>query len=452
MSIIAKNNDVKLFESWSIPLGVLGQNFLFGMVSTYLMFYYTDVVLLAPLSIGILFGIARVWDAVNDPLMGFLADRTRTRWGKFRPFILAGTIPMIVLGVLCFSVPEISSTGKLIYAYITYILFGMAYTVMDIPLWASPAVVTTDNNKRTAIISRNQLFALIGYLIVGFTAIKIVEYFGENRATGFRNAALIYGILALILLVPVPLIIKERVLSRSKKNNFKECMKLIFQNKPLILVLLTQLMTMALFTLKSSIVTYYVTYNIGNISLVPVMMLAMAIPMILGMMAASPAAAWLGKRRAVVVSTVLAALFGLVWFFTGYGNFTLLCVLSGVSGFFTALPVVITTAMVADTIEYAEWKHGIRGEGVIFSLRTLTGKLATALAGLGGGVLLALVGYVANAEQSAEALSGLHMVMSLFPAAASLVGLIPLIFYPLTQEKYREIVEELAVRNRAEQN
>lgn len=440
--------DVSFIEGWSIPIGVLGQNLLFGIVSTYLMFYYTDVVHLAPFAVGILFGVARIWDAFNDPFMGYLSDITRTKWGKFRPYILLGTIPMVILGVLCFSVPQIGNTGKLIYAYITYILFGMAYTVVDIPIWASPTVVTTNNKKRTSIISRIQLFALIGYLIVGFTAIKIVESTGDDMAAGFQKTAIIYSIIALIFLLPVPLLMRERIKLQKEKTKFSDSMKLIFQNKPLILVLLTQLMTMALFTLKSSITTYYVTYNIGDMSLVPIMMLASAIPMILGMMVASPLASLLGKKKAVILSTLLAAVFSLIWYFTGYSNFTLVCILSGVSGFFTALPVVITTAMVADTIEYAEWKHGIRGEGVIFSLRTLTGKLASALAGLAGGILLTIIGYVSNSPQTPETLAGFQTVMSLLPAIASLVGLIPLAFYTLTEQRHANIVAELEERRK----
>lgn len=432
------NDLMKTHEGFVIPLAAMFQGILFNMVGTYAMFFYTDVIGFAPAAVGMLILVARIWDGVNDPIFGFIADRTRTRWGKFRPYLIFGPVFVSLFAVLMFTVPSLGDSEKFIYVCAVYVFFSMAYTVVDVPLWASPNVLTTDNLKITTVLSRVQLFATIGAIVAGVMTMVLVGLLGGgSMQEGFRNTAIVFGIFALISTVLAGLTVRERIEPSSKKEkiNLPDALRVVFQNKYTLIAMVSSVLILVTFTMKAITVPYYAAYNLGNIDLVPLIMIAVSIPGMIGFIVAPRLVKAYGKKYPTIVSLVVAILISLVAYFVGYKHFVIILALQGLISFFMFIAMVITTTMFADSVTFADSKFGIRTEGIIFSFRTLSGKVAAALAAFLFGIILTLIGYIPDVIQTETALNGIHAIVTLHSAVIMALCIIPVLFYDLTMEK-----------------
>ncbi len=432
------NQEMKPHEGLVIPLAVMFQGILCNMVITYTMFFYTDVIGFAPAAVGMLILVARIWDGVNDPIFGFIADRTRTRWGKFRPYIIFGPVFVSLFAILVFNVPDLGNSEKFIYVSAVYVLFSMAYTVVDVPLWASPNVLTTDNLKITTIITRVQLFATIGAIVASVMTMVLVGLLGGgSMQVGFRNTAIVFGIFALISTVLAGLTVRERVEPSSKKEkiNLPDALKVVFQNKYTLIAMVSSMLVLVTFTMKVIVVPYYAAYNLGNIDLVPLIMLVASIPGMIGFIIAPRLVRAYGKKYSTIASLVVAIILSLIAYFVGYKHFEIILILQGLISFFMFIAMVITTTMFADIVTFADRKFGIRTEGIIFSFRTLTGKVAAALAAFISGIILTLIGYIPDAIQTETALNGIHAIVTLHAAVIMALCIIPILFYDLTMKQ-----------------
>ena len=444
---------VTAFEKFAYSMGAFGQNFVYGIMASYLMIFYTDSFGLAAAAVGTLFLVARVWDAVMDPLIGIMIDRAKTRWGKFRPFILAGGVLAGLLTVACFFNPHFGITAKLVYAYITYIIWGTTYGIMDVPYWSMAPSMTVDPAERTKIVSIPKITATIGSLLVSVLTIPLVQLFGRgNNSRGYFLAAVIYGLLCAAGAIVAAIFTKERIKIEPRKNErFIESVFVVVKNVPLLLILLTTLCTGMATTIKQTVVTYYFTYNIKNVDLIPVFALVGLIPMVLSMILVPMVSNRFGKKPTAVASGLIGTVFSALIYFATKAV-VLVFVFNAISMIGIGVMMVLTLSMQADTVEYAEWKTGKRSESIIFSLGTFTTKLSAALGGAVTGYWLTLVGYKPNVEQTAASLGGINAMMSWAPAAGMLLMTVIILFYNLTEKRHAEILAELEARKESQKD
>ena len=434
-------------EIFGHAIAGVGQNFIFAFWSGYMMMFYTDVFELAPAFVGMLFFGARVWDAVNDPMMGIVADKTRTRWGRFRPWLLFMPIPIGICLILNFTVPNLSGTAAMIYATVTYILMSMAFTAIDIPYWSMPSAMTTDPVKRTKIFSYSNLSTTMASTIAGMMIVPLLNTIGGgDMKKGFMGTAMVMAAIGVTLYLVGFKLVREHVEASSEKFNYKKAGMALGQNKPLLIVLVSAVALNLGLIIKMSLQLYYVQYNLGTLDLVPMFSMIALPGTIMGSLLAPKISTKFGKKKTLIGSSLGLLLAGLAFMITPYSQVLLIMVLSAVQVTFIGLAMVVVSSMIADTIEYAEWKTGQRNEGVISSTRTFTTKLAMALAGLIAGGILTMSGYVPNAEQAQSTLTVFHLVASVLPGIVAVIACIPMKWYDLTEERHAEIIKEIEVR------
>ncbi len=439
-------------EKFAYGIGCLGQNMIYTFFGNFLLYFYTEIFGLLPAAAGLLLLIARIWDAVNDPMMGVIVDRTRSRWGKFRPYLLFSPIFFAVIAVLCFAVPPFDAAGKLVYAYITYILFGMIYTASDVPYWAMSGAITVDAGERNSIVMIPRFVGTVGAAAATIGTLPLIYLFrdmrGGNIAAGYRFTAAFYGIITVGCFLITFLKVRERVTTTNReKASAKTIFQAIFQNKPLLIVILSGFFSGMAQTAKLQALIYYAAYNLNNEGLYT-LLVGINIPFLLvGILLVPFFTKRLGKKGTYIASNIVYAVSSIGFFFSGWDNFALIVIWNCLGSFAMGIPLVIQTSMIADTIEYAELRTGDRSEGTIFSTQTFLAKLTAAATSGTIGVLLAILGFTSGETQSQSVLQGIHGLTSLLPFFASILAFISMIFYPLTEKEHAKIVEELEKRN-----
>jgi GPH family glycoside/pentoside/hexuronide:cation symporter/probable glucitol transport protein GutA len=433
------NVKISLFETISYGMGSLGNNIIYSFVTTYLIVYYTDYFGLAAGAIGVMVIITKIWDAVNDSLMGIIVDNTNTRFGKFRPYLLFVPFMLAASTIACFLSPNFSTTGKLIYAYITYIAWDMSFTAMDIPYWSMSAAITQDPEERTKVVAVPRTFAIVGILIANVATLPLVKLFG-----GWQYVAVLYGIFAIIFTLITFFNVKERVhVPREKSQTIKDVFHLLKENRPLTFVLLNMLVFETVNSLRLILVVYYCKYNFNSEDLVPIFLGLYLLVSLLGAVLSPFISKWLGKKQTVMWGTIITGIAAIGMYFTGYHSFIPIIIWSAIGGFTAGFAGIAQTSMVADCVEYGEWKTGNRAEGMVFSTNIFKTKVASAIGGSVGAFALASIGFVANTTQSKFTLDWLHIFLTLIPGVLSLIALIPLKFYDLSEDKYKSILSEI---------
>lgn len=439
--------EVKKREIFGHAVAGVGQNLIFGLWSSYMLVFYTDVFGISAAAASIIMLITRIWDGINDPIMGFVADKTRTKWGRFRPYLLFMAGPIVLFFVLNFSSPNLPPVQKIIYAGITYCLMSMAFTSVDVPYWTLPAAMSKDLNKRTTIISVSTLFTTIASVVVGVIAIPMVTALGDDGANmerGYMLTALFVGITgACFYLIGFAFIREHVVPQKQEKISFPKAIRVIVRNEPLLLVILSMLISTIGMILKQNLMVYYAQYNLGNIQLVPIFTVLMLPGMIIGVALSPILVKKVGQKMLFIAASIFSAITNTAFFFAGYTNIPLVCVLYGLSMIPFGINMIVLQSMITNTIEYAEYKFGQRSEGLITSTRTMIAKFGMALGAGLSGVILTVAHYVPNVEQSAETLQVIHFAFTLAAAILALIGIIPMFFNKLTEKRHAEIVAEL---------
>jgi sugar (glycoside-pentoside-hexuronide) transporter len=438
---------MKLRDLVGYAVGDFGINLYFISVMTYLLYFYTDVFGISALSAAGVFAVARFIDAVTDPLMGGLAERTRTRWGRMRPYILFGAVPLGLISVLTFTVPDLGASGKVVWAYVTYILFGLIYTLVTIPYATLTASLTSDYDERTKISTYRIACAFTGGFIVSVGTFPFVGMF-ENEADGFFYLMLVFAVVATALLLFTYRSTEEVVQPPpTMKLSLRDSMTAIIQNPPLYIVIGIFCCGMLSFTIRQTVTPYYFIYYVGDPSLIPWFFGITLGSMLVGIWSVPYLSERLGKEGAVAAGAYLAIAACVGFYFAspdavGWIFFWGCLVALG------STPVaVLGWAMIPDTVEYAQWKHGMRADGAIFSTASFFQKLAKTVGGAGVAFILGLAGYIANAEQTPETIQAIVNLLTLAPIAI-LVGLIVLTkLYKLDESTHERIVAELAARS-----
>ncbi len=444
-----KQQPISKKEKFAYGFGNFGQNMLYSLMANFLLFFYTDIFGILPAVAGTILLLARLWDAVNDPLMGMVADRTRTRWGKFRPYLLFTPILFVPFAVASFSAPTLSMGGKIAWASITYIAFGMIYTASDVPFWALSSAITDDTNERNSVVTYPRFSATIAVAIATLATQPLIFLFSRagKPASGYQMTAFIYSLLTVACFIVTFLFVKERVQPvKDEKSQFKDIFTIFGSNKPLMLVIISGFFTGIGQTAKLSMLIYYAKYNLGN-ELLYTLFAGINIPFILiGISTVPYFSRRFGKKATCIGYYTIYALGSLGFFFVGWENFPLLLVFNCISSLGMASPQVIQTAMIADTIEYGELKTGKRTEGTIFSSQTFLAKLTAAVTSVMIATSLASLGYLPNVAQPLQVLKGIHALTAFIPFFSSILGIIPIALYPLTESRHADIVKQLHQR------
>ena len=449
-------------EKVGYSVGDTASNLFFQTFMLFLLYFYTDVVGLDAAAVGTLFLVTRIWDAVNDPVMGTIADRTTTRWGKFRPYLLWMAIPFGIIGVLLFTSPDFDPAGKLIYAYITYNLMMMVYTAINVPYSALMAVITPNSLERTEISSFRFVAAFVGGLIVQGSTLSLVRYFGgENEAMGWQWTMACISGLAVFLFLITFLTTKERVSPPSgQKGDFWRDMKDLFTNKPWILIGAATVFQLVFIVMRNSSVLYYFKYFVkdqqlnlfGNTidltfeTFSSSFLLTGMIVTILGAVLAKWFSKKLDKRNTYAGFLIIAAIANAFFYIVQPQDVLLIYILNIVFSFAVGPVSVLQWAMYTDTADYGEWKQGRRATGLLMAASLFALKLGLTLGGAIVGWILAYNGFAANQDQTAEALGAIVLLMSLYPAVFGVVGGVIMFLYPLTNPMMSRIEEELASR------
>ena len=431
----------------------------------YFTYFYTDIFLIPASIAATMFLISRVWDGVNDPLMGIIADRTKTRWGKFRPYLLWICVPFAVVGVLVFTVPDFGMTGKIIWAYVTFILIMMLYTAINIPYTSLLGVISADSNERTQVSSVKFLFAFTAGTIVSATLLPMAKVLGGgNDAKGWQQSFIIYGIAAIIFFLIAFKSTRERVQPpKTQKTSIGKDLHDLITNKPWLILLATTITFILFVAVRSSVTVHYFKYVIGSQELsLPILKTRVydfetltsayntigQISSFIGVILVAWLAKVIGKKKAFVVLFIIAILStGILYFLTAeqLGLIFFFQITGSMSG--GPLSVLIW-AMYADTADYGEWKRGTRSTGLIFSASTMSQKFGWAFGAFVALTLMSQLGFQPNEAQSAESMRGLLLLFSLIPAAMGVLSIILLIIYPLNDKRVKEIETELIERRK----
>lgn len=428
MTTCETNQHIDLKTKFFYGLGALGKDFGCSIIYIFLMFYYTDVVGLSAVFVGSLFFVARFIDAVTDPMMGVIVDNTRSRFGKFRPWILIGTLINSVTLLLVFSTHRFEGTFVYVYATVTYILWGVTYTIMDIPYWSMIPAMSTKREEREHLVVWPRIFASIAWTIMGTYGLYTVGVFGgEDKGLGFfyLSIAIIISFIASALITFF--LVKEKVVEDKKdaKFSFSDVKEIIGGNDQLMSLIGFVLAFNIAIQLIGGFAIYYFTYAIGKPDLFPTFSLVAGIAEFSGIFL-FPWIARVVNRR---LMWPLACGFPIICAFVLYVSSVIApesIILVGLAGaalkFGNGLFNGLSTVMLADVVDYGEEKTGKRSESIIFSVQTMLVKCAGALAGFLIGFGLTLVGYVPNVEQSSGTIFGLKVLMILIPALLILLS------------------------------
>lgn len=427
-----------------------------GLAQGYLLFFYTSIMNIPLTYVGTMFLIAKIWDGINDPIMGVIVDKTRSKMGKMRPYLLWASIPYAVCTILMFiNFRGMSSVGKIVFMYVTYILFSTVGTAVEVPLQGLPAVVSPNVDERTKIISISRILGSIGeqsaLVLISFGLLVT----NDNYEFTYTGAAVVIGVIAPIFMVISALVLKERIEPTNQIPKWSEGFKYLFKNKPFLILICSNLLTFFR-NLVSAAIMYVVAYIYGKGSLQIAFALPGAIASMIGMLFAPKLKRHFNAKQLFIIATIWHSVCLVGVYFVGM---TVPWYLIAILMFFTMLPVgvlnVVPHLMAADTIDYWEHKTGQRQEGITYSLMGLRSKVSS---GLKDYFLTFLLGYFLFSQplgfveghvpvQSEYTKGGLFAIYTIIPAVLNLVSIVPMLFYNLTGARIRNIQEELAIKH-----
>ena len=440
-------------EKLGYGLGDTASHFVWDMVGFWILIFYTDTFGISAAAAGTIMFIARLWDMVSDPLMGVISDRTRSKWGKFRPYILWMALPYSVLAVLAFSTPDLGQTGKVIYAAVTYLLLMTAYTAINLPYSSLGAVMTSDSYERTSLNTYRFICAFVGQLIVSGLALTLAGYFGQgDNARGYRLTVTLFAFIALVLFIVTFLSTRERIQPPpTQQASLKKDFRILLSNRPWVILAVVGVVSFVMFALQNLSLAYYFKYYIGREESVQLFNVVGSVALIVALPLSKPLAQRFGKKNVFIGSSLISGAFFILLYLPGAESMGWVYALNilGKMAYAPAVPLLWT--MLADAADYAEWTTGRRATGLFFSAATFAQKGGWGIGGALAGWLLAAFGYVVQGtEQTALALTGIKLLISVFPGLLYMSCAIALIFYNLDEATCETMKSELEARRGGE--
>ncbi len=442
---------IRFGEKVGYALGDSASNLYWKTFEFFLVIYYTDVFGISAAAAGTMLLVTRVLDAVADPVMGALADRTNTRWGHFRPYLLWFAVPLAIFGVLTFTTPDMTSSGKLVYAYATYGVLMILYTVVNIPYSALMGVMTPNSMERTALSTMRFIGAFVAAVFVQYFTLGFVKTFGGgNEARGWQLTMVLYGVLAVILFVICFATTRERVAPPAQQSrDLKGDLKTLLKNRPWLILTGMLLLLLAALVMKGSASAYYFKYFVQREDLLGAFLVANGLAALAGIAIAQHLARWFGKKRVFIASIGGGGLLIGLFYLAGPTDIWLIFALQILSSFVIGPNSPLLFAMFADTADHAEWKTGRRNTGLVFASAIFSTKVGVAIGAWLVGLLFQAVGYVANVPQTERSLGGIVLAMSLLPAVLMIVAAALMKWYELTDPMMVTIERDLKARKEA---
>ena len=436
-------------------LGEVGCQLSWYMINSYLNIFYTDVVGLTGAAISAIVLIARIWDAINDPMMGQIADRTNTRWGRFRPYLMFGPPFLAIFNILTFTVFPVQGVAKAVLCGVCYIGAGMAYTVCSIAYQAMLNVVAIDSRVRQILATARSTGASIIGIILSMVAMPLILNFssatneaGEKMADGhgYFMATVIFSIVLIPVFWACAALCKETYLDQLhtgpvEKTSFIENMKGLFANDQLLMVVLATVMGTICVTGRYGILVFHVIYVVGGPQYIAMMFTSMTVGQLVSTLTVPWGTKVFGKRNYMLILNGIMIIGFVALFLNPTSNPVYLIGASFIGSLGFGAPA-ICYGMVGDSLEYGDWKLGKRQEGLAASMLSFGVKLATALCAPVV-ILLELVGYVPNQQQTPSAQAGINFMVNMLPAIVAVISCIPLLFYKLDDKRVSEIRADL---------
>jgi len=456
---------IKLKEKIGYGFGDMASSMFWKLFGSYLMIFYTDVFGLPAAVVGTLFLVTRVWDSAFDPIVGVVADRTHSRWGKFRPYLLFLAIPFSVIGVLTFVTPPFGDNGKLVYAYVTYSLMMMVYSAINVP-YASLLGVMSDNPKeRNTLSTYRMAFAYIGSFIALLLFMPMVNFWSGHskeiaaQQQGWTLAVAVIAVMCALLFIGCFAFTRERVKAlHEKQAPLKEDLKDLWKNRPWWILLGAGVAALVFNSIRDGATVYYFKYFIveedfHTISFFGVSFVLSGLYLSVGQIAniagvilAAPVSNRIGKKQTYMGSMAIATVLSILFFWFDKDNLALIFTFQILISICAGSIFPLLWSMYADCTDYSELKTGNRATGLIFSSSSMSQKFGWAIGSALTGWLLSYFGFVANEVQQAEAIQGIKMFMSFLPAAGTLLSIVFISMYPLSEKKMLEISAALKSR------
>jgi GPH family glycoside/pentoside/hexuronide:cation symporter len=441
-------------EKLGYGLGDMASNFYLSYFALFLLYYYTDIYGLAPAAVGLMLLISKIIDAVSDPGMGLIADRTESRWGKYRPYLLFGAVPYGLLGFAIFFGPELSQTGKLIYAYVTYIGVMLAFTLMNVPYSALLAVISPLAEERTKATTYRFVCAGLGGLLIAAFATPLTNYLGGgDEVLGFRLTMAVFAVLSIVLFWITYATTKERIKLKPHKSKVTKDFGVLAKNISWVLLAISCILILVGLISRFSSIIFYVKYYMQDDGEAIFFIfdrgaLIMSIGLfgqVIGALFANKLARF-NKHISVFVMSVLHAVYLVISYFTPpeYYWLTVAFHFCGMVTF--GVSITLLFAMFTDCADFGEWSTGERASGLTVSASMFALKFGSALGGALPGFVLSGIGFVANEVQSESSLEGIRAMSTLMPAAFFFFGGVILLFYKLNKELLHRIELELLDR------
>ncbi|SFK86352.1 glycoside/pentoside/hexuronide:cation symporter, GPH family/glucuronide carrier protein [Lachnospiraceae bacterium KH1T2] len=429
-------------------LGNFASQLSWTMVSTYLAVFYTDVFGLTTGAVAILFLVAKIWDGINDPMMGEIMEHTHSKWGRFRPYIVIGAPLLVIFTILTFTVPNFDSPYKLIYAYVTYIGLGMIYTMTNVPYQGLPAVMTTDGGKINRLMTSQMMGMVLGMIILNLGTLPLVNLLGGgDQKIGYQYTAALFAVLALPMFWYCAAQCKETVVVHKEHQvPVKESMKLILGNRNLMMVVLYTIANMTAMMGRIGVAVYFYMYVVKDFRFITLFMM---MQMLVGavVMPFSPRVIERhGKKAVVYFSLIVQAAALLIMAFGPKTNipFLIVCHILYGSGYIAG---PCGSIMLCESLDEMDLKTGVRTDGTAFSLNGLGSKIGSAVGSALGVAVIGWFGYKAGGEITPTVSLGINVAVNIVPACIFLLGIIPVAIYSLDEKKVPEIRKQLKIRN-----
>ena len=480
---------LSVLEKVGYSLGDLAANLIFQTLMTFLAYFYTDVYKIPAGTASVIIFVGGFFGAFFNVLMGLIADRTNTRWGKFRPWILWTSVPFGVISILAFSTPNFGETGKVIYALVTYFSLVLVYSASNLPYSALSGVITGDMKERNSLSSYRFVAVMVAQFIIQSLLLPLALSLGHgDKALGFEKVMFFFAIVGVICLIITFLTTKERIVPPvSEKNTVKQDLTDLFKNKPWVIMLLLTIMVFITLSLKGGMYIYYFKYylnsdaeavfleNIGFNNFITGLNQTITglglgefqwpkdaptsanslfnaggiIFMIVGIMFSKPLADKFGKRNIFGIFLVMSALCLIMFNFYDRTTIGIVFITQILHGFFYGITIPILWAMIADVADYSEWKNKRRATAIIFSAMIFGLKIGLSIGGSIGAALLSSYGYVAEqAEQTASTVSGIKMSVSIYPGLIFILGAAMLFWYEIDKKMELQIEADLKERRK----
>jgi GPH family glycoside/pentoside/hexuronide:cation symporter len=447
-------------EKFGFGLGDTASNFVWGTMTSFLLFYYTDIFGISAAAVGTLFLFARVSDGAVDFFMGAIADRTKTRWGKFRPYLVWMCVPLAVVFTLTFTTPDFSMTGKIVYAWITYNMLMVLYTAINIPYSALSGVMTDDPLDRTSLNSFRMALANVGGLLVNGLTLPLILYFGHgDKPKGYQLTILAFSVAAIVLFLVTFFTTKERIQPPiAQETKLREDLKRLFSNRHWIIMFIAGLSSLTFGIVRGAALIYYCKYYLGveagkinilnlfSMDEISFFLVLGNIGFIAGALTTRHLVKLMGKKYSYIATEMAMAVTCAAFYWIAPQQMGLVFACQLVSAYVTGLNATLYWAMIADTADFSEWKFNVRTTGIIFSATTCSQKVGLGIGGAISGALLTTYGYVAGAVQTAHADEGILLMVSLIPAAGFFFISCIFFFYGLDEKFCHLIREDLAKR------